>query len=280
MARVTFINAILSGKLAGTVYARNKAGYYVRNWTMPLDPRTPAQIQNRARFSTIASSWHALTDAQKAAWNVYGNQFFTPKTTFSVSPSSGFNAYTGLGYGALVAEAIARVNTITFPAGVTATFGNFSPASDPPAGAMSGQIKDGAGNPLPINLLNATLDSSNGAVTADFHFPAPQTNAPIFEDATTNQKVGILIQVSNPLTQIEEFVTNPRIRTVNVIKPPLTFTGWTSADKITFSATGPDLDITKFKNWYSPGQEVEIRAYLISESGAQKFLGGVKIPVL
>lgn len=280
MAKVQFINAILSGKLAGTVYARNKAGYYVRNWTKPLDPRTTAQIDNRTQFSNAASAWHSMSEAEKAAWNVYGMAFFIPKGGATPSPVSGFNAFTSTYYTAQVMQLRARTNTITFPAGVTATFLNYVPTTTAPTAAISGDIQDSTGAPLPLLLTAATFTASTAATEVTFTFPAPQNSAPIFRDAVTNKPVGFLVQISNAKNQMEQFTTNPRIRAINYIKPPDTLTGWTSGNKITFQAATNDLDTTKFKEWYVPGQTVQISAYIVSQDGQQKLLGSVQTVAL
>jgi hypothetical protein len=71
MALVSFGNGIsaMSGKLAGNVYSRTKAGPTVRNWAKPTS--TPTQKQNdlRVLFSHSNAMWQSLTDAQREGWS-------------------------------------------------------------------------------------------------------------------------------------------------------------------------------------------------------------------
>jgi hypothetical protein len=90
MAKVTFGDATLSGKLGSRVFAYNKAGFYDRQYRKPTDPSTGAQIDNRANFGSAVTAWHGLTDAQKGAWNIFAATVFKPKF-----PTLGV-AYSGL----------------------------------------------------------------------------------------------------------------------------------------------------------------------------------------
>lgn len=58
-------------KLGGTVFARNRSGTYARAKTIPAQPRTPSQVDNRTAFGSLATQWKALTQAQIVAWNNY-----------------------------------------------------------------------------------------------------------------------------------------------------------------------------------------------------------------
>lgn len=58
----------VSGKLNGTVFARNKGGAYVRSKSNPTNPQTAKQSAVRSIFSGIQQSWRGLTVEQRAAW--------------------------------------------------------------------------------------------------------------------------------------------------------------------------------------------------------------------
>lgn len=59
----------VSGKVGGNVFARNKGGAYVRNYTKPINPGTPDQTLVRSLFSNANQDWRALTDAERTGWN-------------------------------------------------------------------------------------------------------------------------------------------------------------------------------------------------------------------
>lgn len=61
--------AAISGKIAGTVFARNKAGAYARNWAKPVNPVTAQQSLTRGIFGNASASWGNLTSNQREAWN-------------------------------------------------------------------------------------------------------------------------------------------------------------------------------------------------------------------
>lgn len=57
-----------SGSYQGITSSRNRYGQYVRTRASPVQPRTPAQLNQRARMSTNAAAWRGLTAAQRAGW--------------------------------------------------------------------------------------------------------------------------------------------------------------------------------------------------------------------
>lgn len=77
MSKVLFtaIVADMRGKLAGTVFAKNKGGNYTRTKTTPTNPQTTFQQAQRAILGNLSSSWRGLTDAQITAWNAAAENF-------------------------------------------------------------------------------------------------------------------------------------------------------------------------------------------------------------
>lgn len=59
----------ISGKVGGQVYARNKAGAYVRNWAKPTNTPSPSQSANRLAFGNVSKLWNDLTVLQRENWN-------------------------------------------------------------------------------------------------------------------------------------------------------------------------------------------------------------------
>lgn len=84
------------GKVGGTVAARNKGGAYVRNFVVPTNPQTTAQMFVRAAFSFIAQAWRGLTSDARRAWNGATERF--PKTDIFGDRQilSGFNLFMSL----------------------------------------------------------------------------------------------------------------------------------------------------------------------------------------
>ena len=71
MARFTPIAGQITGRIEGVVYSKNKYGFYVRGFRAPRQPGSTPQMQVRAHFTQGATSWRALTEAQRSAWNAY-----------------------------------------------------------------------------------------------------------------------------------------------------------------------------------------------------------------
>lgn len=75
LIKLTAIVDNISGKLNGTVFAKNKGGHYMRSKSMPSNPKTGFQNAVRARFGAIAQLWGALTEAQRDAWRAMASEF-------------------------------------------------------------------------------------------------------------------------------------------------------------------------------------------------------------
>lgn len=83
----------MAGKIAGTVFARNRSGAYARAWQKPINPRTDRQAAIRALTSIIAGLWAGLTVAQRAAWNLYANGVTVTNRLGESMKLSGFNQF-------------------------------------------------------------------------------------------------------------------------------------------------------------------------------------------
>ncbi len=67
-----FLGDPRSGSYQGLTASRNRFGQYMRTRATPVQPRTVAQLNQRARMSTNAAVWRTLTDAQRAGWTDLG----------------------------------------------------------------------------------------------------------------------------------------------------------------------------------------------------------------
>jgi len=61
----------IRGTIGGATFSRNKSGTYVKPWAQGSNPRTERQTLHRSLFATIPSNWRALSDAQRAAWDIF-----------------------------------------------------------------------------------------------------------------------------------------------------------------------------------------------------------------
>lgn len=58
----------ISGKIAATVFTRNRGGNVIRNRRTPINRRSVSQSQRRQGLGNLASSWRGLTQTQRNTW--------------------------------------------------------------------------------------------------------------------------------------------------------------------------------------------------------------------
>lgn len=113
-----------SGSMNATCASRNRFGQYLRTRAIPVQPRTPAQLNQRARMSTNAAAWRALTDNQRAGWLDLGLLIIRTDSLGQSYDLNGFGAYCSVNNNRLDAgdAAVADAPGISTPAGlITAT---------------------------------------------------------------------------------------------------------------------------------------------------------------
>lgn len=57
------------GKIAATVFSRNKGGAVIRNRIKPINRRSVLQSTRRQVLGNLASSWRGLSESERASWN-------------------------------------------------------------------------------------------------------------------------------------------------------------------------------------------------------------------
>ena len=272
MARVIFINAILSGKLGGTVYAHNKAGPYVRRYVIPTNPNTIAQADARNEFLAATTAWHQLSDAQKAAWNTYGTSDFKAKNPVLGVLYSGFNAFVSLWNASKNAQRKHRsftmkgdgINDLTF------TEEDWLLSNTPPTGTFSTYIETSAGDPLGTTIGDIAL-FTNGTAIFRLHLingVKGQTEAPLFIEPNTELPVGYILYASNVIGQPEHFVTKPNQTIIGSFRPPEITLGWIADNStIDFTLDVPDASIPDHKLWYDAGDICRLEVWACGQTG-------------
>ena len=66
--------SILSGKIGGTVFARNRGGAYARSYAIPTRVTSTSAQLIKAAFAAASQAYANLTTAQIAAWDQYGQE--------------------------------------------------------------------------------------------------------------------------------------------------------------------------------------------------------------
>ena len=104
----------VSGKLNGTVFARNKGGAYVRSKSNPTNPQTAKQSAVRSIFSGIQQSWRGLTDEQRAAWDSSTDDYPYQNRLGDQKNYSGSQLYSKLNLN-LASVGLPQINTPSLP---------------------------------------------------------------------------------------------------------------------------------------------------------------------
>jgi len=82
-----------SGHLGTFISYCTRYGQFRRSYTVPKDPKSPAQLLRRARMGRVAARWRTLADIQRAAWNAMGGQVQSQSQLGRSGPLKGYNLY-------------------------------------------------------------------------------------------------------------------------------------------------------------------------------------------
>lgn len=66
--------SVLSGKIGGTVFARNRGGAYARSYAIPTRVTSDTAQLVKAAFAAASQAYANLTNAQIMAWDAYGQE--------------------------------------------------------------------------------------------------------------------------------------------------------------------------------------------------------------
>lgn len=115
-----YLGPTQSGSYDGITASRNRFGQYFRNRAVPVQPRTTFQLVQRARMSTNAAAWRALTDIQRAGWLSLGLMILRTDSIGQTYDLNGFGAYCSVNNNRLDAgdAVLADAPAIVTPAGL------------------------------------------------------------------------------------------------------------------------------------------------------------------
>jgi hypothetical protein len=128
-----FLDVPQSGSYASATHSRNQFGQYVRVRATPVNPRSPAQVNQRTRQSVNAAAWRALTATQRAGWGSLGAQMSRTDALGQSYTLTGFQAYCSVnnnlaftGLAAVSSAPLLAIPTGLASATVTLTSASFS----------------------------------------------------------------------------------------------------------------------------------------------------------
>jgi len=92
MAKVILSNPT-SGKAGSIVYSRNRWGAYIRALVAPVQPRTPYQLDQRAKLSGMADLWRTVSSVNKLGWDAFAAQILRYDTLGQRIVFNGYSAF-------------------------------------------------------------------------------------------------------------------------------------------------------------------------------------------
>lgn len=273
----------IRGKIGGFVASRNRAGQYLRQYVVPVDPSSQAQQRARNTFAVNSGGWHGLTDLQKSQWNAFALSGYNPKNQANVGQMSGMNAFIALNNG------ITQMNGFfapTFTGQVAATpLGVFTPQvtpsiSVPPTETFVANI-DGtsysAGSPVvTMNLGGGAIMDVDGQFSFQLVLSSSLTGFDSFVN-TKGQNYGFAVYRSEPLVQARQFVANPFMQLMKIIRPG-TFATPGTGITITIDNTSP-ITTANYVNLPSVGNVVQMSVFAICEDGQLARVGSQMVTV-
>jgi hypothetical protein len=82
-----------SGKVGPTVNVKTRYGQIQRQYVIPKDPKTPAQMRIRSNLGHIAPRWRVLTQEQRDAWTLGARDVETQRRLGRAYPLNGFQFF-------------------------------------------------------------------------------------------------------------------------------------------------------------------------------------------
>lgn len=275
----------LSGKLGGNVFARNKAGAYIRQYVIPVDPKSIAQMNARNSFGASSSGYHNLTDIEKAEWQSFATNFYLPKNRPNTGQFSGFNAYTSL---ANVVNTANRLNIESLswsadanPIAVTAS-NQFILSSRTPGAQLQANMLSSMSELITLHLSESSQVHTNGSfsislVLGGINSPIPSSPTLPFQDGAGNE-IGFAFYMSNPVQQESMFISNPELYCLG-FTPGIANTTTDLSAINTLTINGKAVDVAKYQSFPSQDNWVRLTGYIVGETGQMIRFGSTMVRI-
>ena len=264
----------LSGKMGGFVFAHNKSGPYVRQYVVPVNPNTGAQVSARASFASGVSSFHSLTPAQKTQWQNFAQTSFNPKNAINTGQFSSINAYTALRTMVNQGNKLnynATIGKNGTPLAVQPSFELPTFSETPPVFAMQPNFKEFAtGDAITIGDIEAEI-RTDGSFDVVLNINPGVTGAPTlagFVDAVDHE-IGFAVYMSNANVQGGLFYQNQEKICLGYIPfNDADQTDLTAVETIELSGIAA-IDTADYQAFPVAGNYVRISVYIIDNKSGQ-----------
>ena len=86
----------MSGSANWRTASRNRNGQYIRNRSIPVQPRSTAQLAIRGFMALASQGWRNLSDGAREAWRTYGLAHPRTDSLGQSNPPTGAQAHAGI----------------------------------------------------------------------------------------------------------------------------------------------------------------------------------------
>lgn len=162
LIKLTAIVDNISGKLNGTVFARNKGGHYMRSKSNPTNPKTASQMNIRSFFGSVASAWRDLPQNVRNAWNNIAPDFPYQNRMGDTKIYSGFNLFMKL------QQNLQLIGNSSF-----ASIPSAPVAVSSPTGIIGSFGIDSTGEDFDLAEIQYSVNNSGNSETAVIYATAP-----------------------------------------------------------------------------------------------------------
>jgi len=256
MAKVNYMNAILSGRLDGQVYAHNQYGAYVRKYKPPTNPNSGAQVLSRSLFNQAMTSWAALGNIARLQWEEWG----------AVHGVAGVNVYCGQYVAWYKSDSLKRVSQIVFGSTESVIDGDQTSDIHIPEGKITNVLYMGGFQPTGIIIEDGEIKVDDGKINLECRLTNPGTNVQI-RDLESGLHRAFYVKGSRP-SQTKTGYFNPyQSKILGRTKFYNNFTSYTSSDILHVNFPNADLDLLKYKSWYGHKDWVLVELWMIDRAG-------------
>lgn len=279
----------MRGKLGSSVFSRNRSGAIIRQYIIPIDVRSTAQLNARASFGSASSSWHSLTSEKKTLWQDFADLGYVPKNGTNSGQYSGFQAHTSLANVVANASRLPPTTPTIYLNGsvtpITVEALPFQHLSQPPSFGIRNSFLSSDGAVELASLSVDQLDSSAeiGSAAGNFKISLKFSKSVTFhsgqalEDSGGNS-VGFAVYGSSPVAQQQNAIKNDELICLGYF-PAFLYDG---TDELATSiqlrgaiATG----IADLHRFYKVNDWVRMTAYLVSRQGQMFKIGNIMTQV-
>jgi hypothetical protein len=291
MAKVQFINAIVSGKLAGSVYSRGKGGAYIRSFRKPTQPNSQSQLTARANFGASSRAWNSLSSAEKNSWNSFAALGFSPKNPKTGVSYSGFNAFKSF-FNTILAlspgcSTTGVDGTPTTP--VALTFAPFVVGIPQGTSIFSGQISNDTGAYSATTELVSTEIDVSGSPSIRLDFSCANSGIDVsgwagfkFFDLGSQEEFGYMVQISKKTYTAPGSSAQKQKLLIGGLTPITNTLDFTDGTPMTGFHLKFDMSGFSSNSKYAPqaGDAVTVTVYAVSASGASAIIGSNDITII